>query len=505
MSQSRKRSSSRVASKTPRRKQSRREDVPECQTTNVDDVPECQTTFHAYTLKKYRIECPFACGFEACADCHIKHLVTTTQVPHCMNCRREWSLEFMETTFKPRHLLKLKKHHRKILLARDDSFLPEAQIALKNLKRKRIIYEKLAEIRKLKYQLEREYRAELARQEDLNTESEKQKKLQAAQLLTKCPLEDCRGFINGQICELCTKKICRQCMKEKLNDHKCCIDDVANVKYLKKHSKPCPKCGYRTSKVSGCPQMFCVSCHTAWNWTTGREERGVIHNPHFFEWQRQHKGRVERNPMDIVCGGLPNHIGWNYDRSVQSRYNPVLRIIHHIRENRVNVPQYQYRPRQSQGPPVEKDHEDVRIRYLDGEITQEQRGRILLARQKAYKKHEAYFNLHQMFVLAATDILQRCLSLVNSKEDDTNVYQELEKLRSYYNQQLIKTQKRYKDKTGRFMELISNDWSPVKWNLGASIVFQDASPEDLKWLHTQFNVTCPEKNLSTGKTNCMVK
>jgi hypothetical protein len=37
--------------------------------------------------------------------------------------------------------------------------------------------------------------------------------------------------------------------------------------------------------VKNCDQMFCVSCHTAFSWEKGTIEKGVIHNPHFYQWQ----------------------------------------------------------------------------------------------------------------------------------------------------------------------------------------------------------------------------
>ena len=38
--------------------------------------------------------------------------------------------------------------------------------------------------------------------------------------------------------------------------------------------------------VRNCDQMFCVSCHTAFSWDRGTIEKGVIHNPHFYQWQK---------------------------------------------------------------------------------------------------------------------------------------------------------------------------------------------------------------------------
>jgi hypothetical protein len=38
--------------------------------------------------------------------------------------------------------------------------------------------------------------------------------------------------------------------------------------------------------VHNCDQMFCVQCHTAFSWERGTIEKGVIHNPHYYQWQK---------------------------------------------------------------------------------------------------------------------------------------------------------------------------------------------------------------------------
>ena len=56
-------------------------------------------------------------------------------------------------------------------------------------------------------------------------------------------------------------------------------------------------------KLSGCRQMWCPDCHTAFDWVTGQIETGRIHNPHYMEFKR---GRISsREHGDIPCGGIP--------------------------------------------------------------------------------------------------------------------------------------------------------------------------------------------------------
>jgi hypothetical protein len=49
--------------------------------------------------------------------------------------------------------------------------------------------------------------------------------------------------------------------------------------------------------------MWCINCHTAFDWRSGEITTGRIHNPHFIEFKR--KGGVSREHGDIPCGGIP--------------------------------------------------------------------------------------------------------------------------------------------------------------------------------------------------------
>ena len=63
----------------------------------------------------------------------------------------------------------------------------------------------------------------------------------------------------------------------------CDKEAVETMKMLNKDTKPCPSCGTMIHKVSGCNQMWCPSCKNAFDWRSGRIERGVIHNPHYYQ------------------------------------------------------------------------------------------------------------------------------------------------------------------------------------------------------------------------------
>jgi len=147
--------------------------------------------------------------------------------------------------------------------------------------------------------------------------------------IVKCP--ECPGFLGTDWkCGNCTCRICKYCRdpvgattrvipptpvgegvggdeedeEDEEDVHRCDADTLATARMMKTDTKPCPKCGTPIHKIEGCDQMFDPQCGTAFSWRTGQIATGVIHNPHYFQWMRENGG-VQRQPGDVVCGGLP--------------------------------------------------------------------------------------------------------------------------------------------------------------------------------------------------------
>ena len=84
----------------------------------------------------------------------------------------------------------------------------------------------------------------------------------------QCSFENCKGFLEdnpedkGWKCRLCDKFTCRKCHEplvsticpetNKKLKHRCNEDVIANLKEMKKDTKPCPKCGTAIFKIDGC-------------------------------------------------------------------------------------------------------------------------------------------------------------------------------------------------------------------------------------------------------------
>jgi hypothetical protein len=121
-----------------------------------------------------------------------------------------------------------------------------------------------------------------------------------------CATINCDGFVNNQWkCEICEKTTCKYCFKIKEENHECLKDDVDTAELIKKDSKPCPKCNISIMKTSGCDQMWCTSCHTAFDWKTLKiVTKGIIHNPEYFRYMRENNLTIQRNPHDNPCANL---------------------------------------------------------------------------------------------------------------------------------------------------------------------------------------------------------
>ena len=124
-----------------------------------------------------------------------------------------------------------------------------------------------------------------------------------------CQYKDCKGLLNHTYeCTLCKRQTCKSCFQIKQDDnHECNPDDVNTADTLRKTTKRCPNpsCGEPIEKEEKtCNQIFCTTCKMIWCYKKEVEEIGSIHNPHALEYMRKY-GSLQRNPNDILCGGLP--------------------------------------------------------------------------------------------------------------------------------------------------------------------------------------------------------
>jgi hypothetical protein len=238
-----------------------------------------------------------------------------------MQCHKEMQREFLVDNFTLKFVSKdWKEHRERVMLQKERALLPTRQPVAEMVKRKNdlakecnTILEQINALRAHHYtqmteKTRLEYRIRVGLAADAALPSVKQR--EHAAFVRPCPNteENCRGFLSTQWkCNLCDMWTCKDCheMKGLAQDtpHECNPDNLASAKLIDADTRGCPKCGARVYKISGCNQMFCTACNDcAFDWVTGRVET-VIHNPHYYEFQRQlNGGQAPRVMGDILCG-----------------------------------------------------------------------------------------------------------------------------------------------------------------------------------------------------------
>ena len=409
------------------------------------------------------VKCPF-CEFESCVDCVTTFLMRIQDIqPRCMNnsCKKIWSGEFLASNTPYNFHNKIYRDRRADLIQeREKSMLPGTQ-ELANRERERekneeIVQELLDENAMLKELINNNNdRISELRWNPQDHGSPEEKKEEKQTFTRACPVEDCRGFLSTALkCGTCSTWACKDCHLPKQDkddpDHKCEPDLVATVKLLANDTKPCPACATPIFKISGCDQMYCTSCHTPFSWTSGRIEKGVIHNPHYYEAQRALNGGIApRNRGDIRCGGPPRI--WKLEDKLNEvkvsfpGLTEAHRSINHI--NHVELPKF---PNQL----GEVDNSQIRVDYLLGKIDEKKWKSKLKAKMKKQEKDGEINQVLSMYTQTLSDILGN-IDSANSKKSVKNHVDSCHTLREYTNKALTKIGHRF----GNVTPFIDKHWT----------------------------------------------
>ena len=306
-----------------------------------------------------------------------------------MNCRVPWNREFLD-----QHLTKtwregdLKAHRANLLFDRERSLLPATQEAVTVELQKRAYATEITDLcqkqQALKDEMdavkaELELRQHFIRHGHHAGASEAKEK---RQFVAACPTADCRGFLStGYKCGTCQEQFCASCREPKVEGHECDPALVATIAAIAKDSRPCPNCGMAISKVSGCDQMYCTSCDTAYSYQTGKVVTGVIHNPHYFERMKKLHGAVPRQPGDVP-GGACNAWPMFYTLPHKIRANDFLIGIY---RSALHLEQVGLREYPTHAVPT--DNTDLRVRYLLKELD-EKRFKSLVQQRDRKRQRE---------------------------------------------------------------------------------------------------------------------
>ena len=432
---------------------------------------ECACCCEPFTKKtRAPVHCSNTqCKFIACKECVRRYLLSSTESPHCMDCKTAWNQRFLVSNLNASFVNKeYTKHRKQLLVEKQISLMPQTMPALEQ-HQKRIELDKFeratkAKIAQLKAEIDKYHQDIYNAHREFNA-GEFQTKENKKKFILPCPDENCRGWLSTAYkCEVCQYYACPKCLeltgKERTDDsHVCDQQLVETAKFIRQSTKPCPKCGERIMKSQGCDQMWCISCHTAFSWKTGEIQTGVIHNPHFFEYQRNvNQGGAVRNPGDMVCGGLPND-WWrmrNYLRQILTgshlrTHDVQCACSHHVRDKyesddnlqpEKNVCERQYHsdlinkyselfqflrhvnghelPRNRQQVVSLDDNEGLRVQYLLKNITKEELGNDVMKRDKRKRKLIEMMHLYELIAAVGNDLINHIHTFVynNLKTED---------------------------------------------------------------------------------------
>ena len=219
-----------------------------------NECPICISKFNETTRKC--ITCS-TCENMACRSCVETYILSSFNEPDCMNCHKDWNIDFIrENMTKTFCESKLKKHREDVLYDREKSLLPATQGFIVQLKQKEAISEKISKLIHAKYELDKQievHKKEYRAVDAINPETEASKQ----KFIKNCPAKDCRGFLSSSYkCGTCGVWACPDCkeMKGFSKDaaHTCDPDTVATIKAIEADTKPCPNCTASIYKIEGC-------------------------------------------------------------------------------------------------------------------------------------------------------------------------------------------------------------------------------------------------------------
>jgi hypothetical protein len=285
------------------------------------------------------------------------------------------------------------------------------------------------------------------------------KKKSEPTVLCPCPAENCRGFVSRakHQCGVCDQKVCGKCLvpTKPEEEHTCQESDVQSAEMVLKTSKPCPKCAARIHKIEGCDQMWCTQCNTPFSWRTGEAiVGGVIHNPHYYEWLRNHRPAANHEePALNNCEGLPEafHVNRHIEFVFYREYN-FTRFVREVHRKCVHYQQVEQRAvRNNQDPKIAfQKNLDIRMRWLSHEMTDKQFETTLHRRYKQDLVNQRVNQVYELMVTLCSDVFHRILREDENSEGVRNRYtSEFKEIFEYANSRFEVLEKIYKNKMPR--------------------------------------------------------
>lgn len=419
---------------------------------STSSCPVCIESYNR-TIRK-EAECQY-CHYSVCRSCLQQYLLNTTEDPHCMSCKKKWNREILdELISKAFRNTTFKKRREVLLLEREKALLPATQREAYRQKRTK-------ELTSLKRELNAQLRA--INEEYYTLNQENTSVVRQRSFTIHCPVQNCRGYVSAGewTCGTCNIHACRECFAVKEEGHQCQPDAVETARTLRAETRSCPSCSTLIYRISGCDQMWCTQCHTAFNWRTGQVCAGVVHNPHFYEWQMRNGpgANTRRAAGDIPCGGLPDiyrlrHALFDFYGTINPHwvgrnrtYNTLpeeVKCVYEIHRITLHIEQVimtTYRVNDT-------SNLQLRVDYLNNEFTEEEFMHKLQQREKQLAKKREIYDVFEMYVFTMVDMFRNLLGEIANQnyktlEDLTPWFNQVKQLETFANEQFDKIAKRY--------------------------------------------------------------
>jgi hypothetical protein len=266
--------------------------------------------------------------------------------------------------------------------------------------------------------------------------------------LRPCPDNNCRGFLSSAYkCGTCEKYFCSDChiLKNSRDDktHICDEGIKASIKMISLDSKPCPKCSCLIYRTEGCSLMWCVKCHTQFDWNTLKIKNGYNHNPEYFKYLRENGKNIPRNPYDNTptCNDIPGYYTIN---SILEPYGIISRVWDRIYRYRLHVIDIVLSSLPERIEII--DTTDLRVKYLLSDIDKKQWEKIFLMRIKKNEINHERYKVIDTYCNVIKDIF---LNFIENKCVHT-FRKTCTSIKDYTNEQLKKINEKYGSKDSRW-------------------------------------------------------
>jgi hypothetical protein len=419
--------------------------------------------------KRKSIQCPnHKCSLNVCKICVKTYLEQNADKPHCMGCKTSWDRKFqIDNIGKSWIEGAYKKHRKNILFDIEKARLPETMPfieAKKSIdKKKEELNKQKLTIANLRRLLDRARGEEYILKRDIHTiEHGGVVEKNTKKFIRACPHNECNGFLSTQWkCGICDIYVCKDCFEiigeEKNMQHVCDEDTKKTADLMKKETKNCPCCAVAIFKISGCDQMWCTQCQVAFSWKTGMKVTGIVHNPHFYEAQRNGLITNVQNPGAVACGGIPRI--YDFNRKLKSLLEPFRKqkkrpdgtrydsmilktaadLLYHFNKMHRGAIHFQHVIIDPLRQKVQQltDNKDLRMRYILKQIDEKHMKMMIAKRDKAHEKHIQQL---QIYELLNTILTERMVYMYNNIDLKNMVdgMNEIERARIYCNGLLCK-------------------------------------------------------------------